>query len=147
MKLGSSVKRVRLISLLFVALTTTAAAAADASFVVIVNATNASTPGRGEIAAMFMKRLTAWPDGSAVVPVDQVNDAPVRAGFSRAVIRKDVDLVEAYWQQQIFSGRGIPPVVKKSDAEVIAFVRDHPRAIGYVSATAVTGAVRVISWK
>ena len=44
--------------------------------------------------------------------------------------------VANYWQRQIFSGRGTPPPIKESDAEVIAFVAANPGAIGYVSADA-----------
>ena len=55
-------------------------------------------------------------------------------GPSRALGRS-VSAVRAYWQQQIFSGRNVPPVERPSDAEVLTFVKEHPNAIGYVSAS------------
>ncbi len=47
--------------------------------------------------------------------------------------------MESFWQQQIFSGKDVPPEKKKSDAEVIEFVSANPGAIGYVSVSASLG--------
>jgi hypothetical protein len=44
-----------------------------------------------------------------------------------------VQAVRAYWQQLIFSGRGVPPVELESDEAVVAFVLKYPGAVGYVS--------------
>jgi ABC-type phosphate transport system substrate-binding protein len=41
--------------------------------------------------------------------------------------------VKSYWQQQIFSGRDVPPPEKQTENDVVAFVRSNPGAIGYVS--------------
>ena len=77
------------------------------------------------------------------MPVDLSESAPAREAFSTAVHHKPVKAVRAYWQQQIFSGRDVPPPEKTSDEQVIAFVRATPGAIGYVSAAApLTGGVR-----
>ena len=57
---------------------------------------------------------------------------------------KNVAAVTAYWNQQIFSGRGIPPVEKENDAQVAAMVHSTPGAIGYVSDQASIGNLRVI---
>jgi ABC-type phosphate transport system substrate-binding protein len=134
--------------LLASALSAAARPAAAPSFVVIVNTVNAATPTRDEVANIFMKRVTRW-DGRAVpiVVVDELPDSPVREVFSRAVLHRGVGAMEAYWQQQIFSGRDVPPVQKETDADVVAFVRRNPGAIGYVSAGAQLDGVRVVSWK
>jgi protein TonB len=47
-----------------------------------------------------------------------------------------VDAVAAYWRQQAFAGRAVPPVVRQTAAEVTAFVAANPLAIGYVPAGA-----------
>ena len=69
-------------------------------------------------------------------PVDLAEASGIRKAFSSEVVGKDVATVRSYWQQQLFTGRGVPPVVKASDAEVLAFVASRPGAIGYVSAGA-----------
>jgi ABC-type phosphate transport system substrate-binding protein len=137
--------------ILAVLLASTLSAAArrdEPSFVVIVNTANIATLTRDEIANIFMKRITRWNDHAVpILVVDALPGSPVRGAFSRAVLHRDVGAMEAYWQQQIFSGRDVPPVQKETDADVVAFVRRNPGAIGYVSAGAQLDGVRVVSWK
>ena len=45
----------------------------------------------------------------------------------------------------IFSGKGIPPPEKASDAEIVTFVRDTPGAIGYVAPGADLSGVKVVA--
>lgn len=132
-------------TLLLASIGAAAAAPATHPFVVIVNAANAVTLTHGEIADIFLKRITRWrPDGVPIAVVDGPPQSPVRQDFSRVVMRRGVEAMEAYWQQQIFSGRDIPPPVKETDAEVVAFVRKNPGAIGYVSAGAALDGVRIV---
>ena len=55
-----------------------------------------------------------------------------------------ISAIESYWRQQIYSGRGVPPPVKATDADVVAFVAANPGGIGYVSAAADTAGVKVV---
>jgi hypothetical protein len=73
------------------------------------------------------------PDGSPVLPVDLLQGSPVRASFSKEIHDRGVEAVKAYWQQVIFSGRGVPPPEEESGTAVVEYVRSHPGAIGYVS--------------
>jgi hypothetical protein len=82
-----------------------------------------------------------------VAAVDQPRTAPVRAAFSKDVHKKDVDAVAAYWATLVYSGRELPPPVKRTDDEVLDFVRHTPGAVGYVSADAPTEGVKVIALK
>ena len=126
----------------------TAATHPAVSFVVIVNAANPVTPSAEDLASVFMKRITRWDvDAMPIVVVDGSPDSRVRQEFTRVILHRNVDMMEAYWQQQIFSGRDVPPVEKESDAEVLAFVRRHPGAIGYVSPSAPLDGVRVVFWR
>jgi len=123
-----------------------AGAAPAASFLVVVNEANPiSSLSQEELSDLFLKKSSRWGDGSLVVPVDQGEDSQVRERFNREVHRKSAAGVRAYWQQRIFSGRDIPPPEKRGDAEVIAFVRNNPAAIGYISAAASTSGVKVLA--
>ena len=101
-----------------------------------------------EAAKMFLKNVTRWKDGKEIAPVDQSGRSEVRTEFTKDVLEKAgmsrISAVESYWQQQIYSGRGVPPPVKAGDAEVVAFVAANPGSIGYVSATADTTGVKVV---
>jgi ABC-type phosphate transport system substrate-binding protein len=103
--------------------------------IVVVNAANAaSSMAKADLASLFLKRATKWPDGSPAVCVDQGESAAAREAFSKKVLGKSTSAVKAYWQHQIFSGHDLPPVEKSGDQAVLDFVRTTPGAVGYVSA-------------
>jgi ABC-type phosphate transport system substrate-binding protein len=121
------------------------AAAQSAPFVVVVHRENqVSTISRGDAAAYFLKRSLKWPGGADVRPVNQPGGSPITAAFSVGVLHRAPNVVEAYWQQQIFSGRATPPPERPDDAAVVEYVAANPGAIGYVSPSAVTALVKVV---
>lgn len=109
-------------------------AARAQEFTVIVNASNpVSSLPRDDVAKLFLKKTIAWQSGKAVAPVELPPAAKAREAFARTVLNKSIAQVKSYWQQQIFSGRDVPPPEKQSENDVVAFVRSNPGAIGYVS--------------
>jgi hypothetical protein len=113
---------------------------AQTSFVVVVNVTNpASNIGRSELAALFTKKEQSWSDGTPAFPVDLPADDPTREAFTAAIHGKSSKAIRAYWQQQIFSGRQVPPPERDSDEQVLAYVRTTVGAVGYVRPTARLG--------
>jgi ABC-type phosphate transport system substrate-binding protein len=134
--------------LLAVAVALLPAAVLASEFVVIANpSVQVQALSRGEVARIFTRLQTTWPGGAVARPVDQVKSAPAREAFSREILGKSVAAVEQYWTQVIFSGRAVPPVEKRSDAEVVAYVRENPGAIGYVSPAAATEGVKRLTVK
>jgi len=120
--------------------------AAQDGFKVIVHPSNPTNSiSRQQLARYFLKKTTNWPDRRPVLPFDQPETAANRRAFSRQVLGKDLAEVKAYWQQQIFSGRAVPPTVRSSDAQVVSAVRESQSAIGYVSAGADTSGVKVVA--
>lgn len=114
-----------------------AAAPAASPFLIVVNEANpVASLSPEDLSDLFLKKTSRWADGSLVLPVDQTENSNVREKFNREVHRKSAAAVRAYWQQRIFSGRDVPPPEKRGDADVIAFVRNNPAAIGYVSVAA-----------
>lgn len=106
-------------------------------FVVVVNDQNSVVAlPRGRVSRFFLKKALRWDSGVPVQPVDLPSGSPVREAFSRRVLEKSVGSVRAYWQQQIFSGREVPPIEKPTDEAVLEFVRTNPAAIAYVSSSA-----------
>lgn len=120
-------------------------AAGEDRFYVIVNGANSlSSMEDKEVSKLFLKKSVLWPNGQPVVPVDQSERSSVREIFSKEIHGKTTASLQAYWQQQIFSGRNIPPPEKSSDSEVIAFVKANLNAIGYVSAQPSDAGVKVL---
>ncbi|MEP6733020.1 MAG: hypothetical protein ABJE10_20425 [bacterium] len=110
-------------------------------YVIVVNAANPiNTLSKSRVNDLFLKRSVRWDDGTAAAPVNLDRASATRDLFSRAVHGKATSVVESHWQEQIFAGKETPPPMYGSDAEVLAFVRTKPGAIGYVSAGASLGA-------
>ena len=128
-----------------VALAAPAFGTAPSSYEVIVNPQSAvQEVDRKFLADAFLKKLTRWDDESEVHPVDQPVDSPLRQRFSSEVLERSVSAVKSYWQQHIFSGRSLPPPELSSDAQVVAYVVEHPGAVGYVSVGADLRGARIL---
>lgn len=116
------------------------------AFRVIVHPENPrSSVQRDFLVELFLKKITRWGDDEAARPVDQRADSPVRRAFSDSVLKRSVQAVKIYWQQRIFSGRGVPPPELDSDVLVVEYVLKHRGAVGYVSATCELGSAKVLS--
>lgn len=137
----------RIVIVLAAALALTGAAdAAAQEFKVVVHASvGADQISAGDLSKIFQKKASNLPSGEAARPVDQGKDAVVREAFSKAIHGRSASQIESWWQQQIFSGKDVPPEQKSSDAEILAWVGSTPGAIGYVSAAASVGSgVKVV---
>jgi hypothetical protein len=110
-----------------------------------------SNPGAGVdrrfLSQAFLRKTASWPHGEAIRPVDLPADSAVRRRFSEEVHGRSVAAVKSYWQQVIFSGRGLPPPELESDQAVIRFVSRYPGAVGYVSGDADLRSVKALSVK
>jgi ABC-type phosphate transport system substrate-binding protein len=100
---------------------------------------------RAFVADIFLKNVTRWANDDSARPVDQRADSDVRKRFSESVLRRTVAAVKTYWQQRIFSGRGVPPPEVESDEAVVHYVEAHPGAIGYISGSAPHGKTKVLT--
>jgi ABC-type phosphate transport system substrate-binding protein len=102
---------------------------------------------RAALSDIFLGRLVRWGDGQTITPVDQSMTSAVRAQFSEKGLGQNTMAINHHWMRQIQSGRR-PPIVKNTDADVIAYVASHPGAIGYVGAeTLIPDTVKVLEIK
>jgi ABC-type phosphate transport system substrate-binding protein len=109
--------------------------ATAADFVVVVNAANSQTAlPAAEVSNMFLQKTHQWGSGERVRAVDLPEASAARESFSRAIHGRPTAAVKAYWQRMIFSGIDTPPPEKPTPADVLAYVKANPGAIGYVPA-------------
>jgi ABC-type phosphate transport system substrate-binding protein len=137
--------------MLAVALATTrwrSAFAAEDRFVVVVHRDNPVTSvDRDFLRDAFLKKATDWSHGEAIRPVDLASRFEVREIFTREVLRKTSAQLRSYWNQQIFSGKGTPPVEADSIAEMLEYVASNPGAVGYLPVGASPARVKVVEVK
>ena len=103
-------------------------------FTIIVNSANpVTTMSKEEVAKIFLKKTGTWESGESVAPVELPATTRTREPFARVILGKSLPQVKSYWQQQIFSGRAVPPPEKQTESDVVAFVRANANAIGYIA--------------
>jgi ABC-type phosphate transport system substrate-binding protein len=116
-----------------------AALPALADVVVVVNPGAPETSmSKEEIAQYFLGR------SAALTPVDQPENAPVRAEFYRKVADKDMAQTKALWSKLVFTGKATMPREVTGNAEVKKAVAANPKAIGYIDRSAVDATVKVV---
>jgi ABC-type phosphate transport system substrate-binding protein len=113
---------------------------------VVVHPNNpTSTVDRGLLEDAFLKKITTWPTGELIRPVDLAPGSPVRRKFTEDVLKRSVEAVRGYWQQRIFSGRDVPPPELDTDDDVVRYVLKYEGGVGYVSGGAALNGSKVLS--
>jgi ABC-type phosphate transport system substrate-binding protein len=121
------------------------AAAKAEDVVAVVSAKSAvTTLNANQVADIFLGKTSRFPDGSQAVPIDQVEDSPVRDKFYAQFTGKSPAQVKAHWSKIIFTGRGQPPKQAANGIEARKLVADNPNAIGYIDSKLVDASVRVL---
>lgn len=141
-----TMKRSRITYVLAIVLLASANVRAQSgSYKIIVNPANPATSiSKEDLSRIFLKQSTKFREGRGASPIDLPVNSPVRESFSKSVLGKPASAVDAFWQQQIFSGRDIPPS-QKSESAAISYVRSNENGIAYVSAGADTKGLKVIT--
>jgi ABC-type phosphate transport system substrate-binding protein len=110
-----------------VMLFTAAPALAFADVYVIVN------PGLNLTADDIKNIYTGEKELAESTKIRPQDNSSAREEFLKKVLQLDVAKYESMWTKKSFRDGINPPTVRASDAEVIAFVKSNPGAIGYVT--------------
>lgn len=117
----------------------------EPKFKVIVNEKSPVSSVSSELLRnAFLKKETRWGNGETLRPIDLTSKYPARATFTRAILKKTPAQLKTYWNQQVFSGKGVPPPESDSITEIVAYVRTTPGAVAYVPIDADARGVKVI---
>ena len=116
-----------------------------ADVVVIAHPSNPTAAlTKSEVKRIYLGKMKRWNNGNAMGAVDQQVPSSARDEFYEQVVGKNQSQISAYWSQQIFSGKGMPPPKKADDETVKQWVAEHPDSIGYVSSSSVDSSVKVL---
>ncbi|HEX4940204.1 MAG TPA: phosphate ABC transporter substrate-binding protein [Candidatus Kapabacteria bacterium] len=136
----SNVKKVLCASLL-----TIFCSATHAEVAVIVNPANADAITKDDIASLYLAKTKTFPGGKNAIPLDRPEGSPTRVEFVSKVIDKEEAQMKSYWSRLIFTGKGVPPKVVETDAEVKDMVARNPDTIGFIDAAAADATVKVVA--
>jgi ABC-type phosphate transport system substrate-binding protein len=122
--------------------------AQSGKYVVVVNPRNPiKRLNATQLSKIYLGKLQGWDIDGKIEPVvvlDQKSGSPLRAQFTQDILRKSVAEADAYWRQEIYSGRSFPPL-EQSEDEALNAVRTSIGGIAYVSASADLKGVKVVS--
>jgi hypothetical protein len=118
---------------------------AEGTFVVIVHPSNRfDALSRSKVGFLFLRRVSRWPWGAEVAPVELSNANMVRGQFIALVLRSTEEQLETYWIDQRTT-RGVSPPVQVADVALVkAIVAASPGAIGYIPAEALDSTVKAL---
>ena len=143
--MSTSRPKAALLLLVLVTVVGTRAASGADGFRIIMNPDNpVRSLDRRFLADVYLKKATRWPSDEAIRPVDLGPGSPIRRAFSDDVLNRSVSAIKSYWQQMVFSGRGVPPPELDSDGEVVRFVLKNRGAVGYVSGGADVAGAKIV---
>lgn len=140
-----SIARLLFAALLAWAALLSRAAGAEALLVIANSSVQVPAPMKlDKLAAIYLLRITTWPDGRRIVPVNREALSTARKKFASEVLGEDNASLAVYWSEMHYKGKQ-PPVVQESEQSMLAFVQRVPGAIGYISASTAPDGVHVIA--
>lgn len=145
---GFNMKRTARVLFLLVVLSAVGGYVDAADFQIIVHpSSSVQSISKMDLSRLFLRQRSRWESGGHAKPIDLKikTNSEVRRAFSEQVLDRTLAAVDSYWNSQVFAGKGAPPPTAKTEQEVISYVRTTPGAVGYVSSSADTSGVRVIS--
>lgn len=112
--------------------------------IIVSQSTPISSLSADQVKAIFLKRSNSFPDGNDAIAIDLPQDNPVRDEFYLLAVHKKSGQMRAYWAKRIFTGKGTPNEIMRSEAAIKKWVASNAGHIGYISAAAVDDSVKVL---
>lgn len=131
--------------LLVISLIIVVAAGTRAQVAVIANkSAGVSSATASTVADIYTLSTKEWKDGSAVVVFDLKTEGATRTKFYEFIGKSPIELKKVWMRTQL-SGEGKAPSVVGSEEEMVQKVASTPGAIGFVSASKVSGDVKLLA--
>ncbi len=99
-----------------------------------------------DVKKIFLGKKSIWENGRGInfFTMDQT---VTHKTFLKKFIRKSSAQYKIFWKKQVFSGKGEIPKSSGSDQDMVKRIASTNGAIGYVSAKADLGTVKILSIK
>lgn len=122
------------------------ALAGEEALAIVVNKQNPATSlAQNDLRPIFQTTKKNWDSGQEAIPINLLEDSPLRAEFDRVVLGLDPERVARYWTDRKVRGGARPPVRVPTTAAVLKAVAAKPGAVGYVLLRDVNASVKVVA--
>lgn len=130
-----------LVAALLVLLLPTHDVAAEELVLIVNRDSGISALSREQASHLFLGRVKMLPSGARA---NVVEVEPLRAGFYRRLLGREIAEINAYWARLQFSGRTQPPSRVSDSASAIARVAEDLQAIAFVDTVPDDARARVV---
>jgi hypothetical protein len=114
-------------------------------FSVIVNPSNRfDALSRSRASDLFLRKISRWPWGAEVAPLDLADNEPIRPMFVQRVLGISEEQLAAYWIDQRATRGVSPPSQARDAAAAKRWVAAKPGGIAYIPSFALDSTVKVI---
>jgi len=115
---------------------------AENGLVIITAKDNTETLSIDNVARIFLGKVTKYPSGEKVIPLNMDPMDPSYEEFARVVLKKSVSQVRAYWAKKTFTGKGVPPRVISTTKELKKLVAEDKKYLSYIDKNNIDHTVR-----
>ena len=113
--------------------------AAHAGFIIVANSdTELSSISKAQLKKVYLKKVPLLPNGKPAA-VTGLKEGDARDDFIKSILHKSEASLHSYWSRLMFSGRGEPPRLFKTEEELLEYIRKTPGAIGFVDSNTQLG--------
>jgi hypothetical protein len=132
----------RIIFVVLFYLATTGTPHAGSAVVIVHPDASENSASLASIRAMFVMRLTEWPDGSPVRVFVLGDIHPLHIDFAKQFLGIFPYQLRRAWDRLVFSGTGESPQRVETTAEMRRMIASTPGSIGYLSTEELDESVR-----
>ncbi|WP_101756874.1 phosphate ABC transporter substrate-binding protein [Oceanicoccus sp. KOV_DT_Chl] len=121
-----------------------APASSYAEIAIIVHPSNAGADDPTLLKRIFLGKVKAFSNGNAATPVELPEGSATRSTFNSDFVGKSDAQMKSYWGRLVFTGKATAPLQAASDEAMVESVSNNPNLVGYIDASKVTDAVKVV---
>jgi hypothetical protein len=99
---------------------------------------------RSKVSYLFLRKVSRWPWGAEVAPLDLTQSERVRRVFVQRVLGISEEQLAAYWIDQRATRGVSPPPQVRDPAAAKLWVAARPGGIAYVPSSAVDATVKAL---
>lgn len=114
-------------------------------FAIIVNKSNQIHDlSAGKVKLIFLRKISRWPWGAEMLPVDLLDSNPLRQAFVKSMMESSFADLAVYWIDQKVTRGLYPPLRAANPQEAKALVAARLGGIAYIPASDMDDSVRVL---